>query len=115
MSSLTTEEPGWWRFEIAGGHKRLDEQGRWLVILRVEATSDREAAETHYATFYELVVDGTPYKPSCFDVVGGAQAPAPGQSSEALVGFELPAEPAGPLSLDLYASGIAGRIDMASG
>ncbi|MGH3012963.1 MAG: hypothetical protein ACRDMY_14160 [Gaiellaceae bacterium] len=43
------------------------------------------------------------------------QAPAPGQSSEALVGFELPAEPAGPLSLDLYASGIAGRIDVASG
>lgn len=108
--STDVGDPGW-HFEVWEGHER-EEDGRWQVVLRVDASQNTQASQFHYPNFYELVLEGVPYEPYCFDVVSGQDPLSPGAHSEALVGFDLPADTTGGFALDLDTGGEFGRIEL---
>jgi hypothetical protein len=59
---------------------------------------------THYWGFYKLAIDGLPFHPDCFHVTGGQATVALGETSEALVGFDVSVAPTngGTLLLDVW-------------
>ncbi len=75
--STDVGHPGW-HFAVTEGRQHEEDSGRWDVVLRIEASQDTEAAQWHYAAFYELAVDGDRYEPSCLAVVGGQNPLSPG-------------------------------------
>ena len=89
-------QPGW-NIRVVDGHQ-LEDSGRWDVVLSIEASQNTEASQTHYAAFYNLAVDGATHEPDCFL---GQNRLDPRQSSQALVGFDLPDELTGAFALDV--------------
>jgi hypothetical protein len=83
------------------------------VILTVRATN--ESTDTHYQVraFYELVVNGVQFQPTCFGVVAGNDPLGPNSTDVVLVGFEPTADPTiGPLALDLDVDGGRARLEL---
>ena len=111
--STDVGEPGW-HFTVVEGQQRED-AGLWDVVLTIEGSVDPDTAssQNHYASFYNLVVDGDSYEPHCFSVVDGPPLVDPSQSSTAVVGFYLPDEITDGFVLELDAIELGrGRIDL---
>jgi hypothetical protein len=114
LTGTTPEGAGpTWRFEVAGGGYQRLASGRWSVVIRTRATNLSKASQIHYP-FYSLAVDGQEVPLSCFSIVSGDVSVGPGESSEALVGFETTRQPAADFALDVDSSGERYRVDLAS-
>src|SRR6476620_6038272 len=70
------------------------EAGRWEVVLSTKYTNMTDDQQrTHHWGFYRLAIDGLPFHPDCFNVTRGQTTTEPGETSEALVGFDLSVAP----------------------
>jgi hypothetical protein len=93
------------RVEVIDAYYREGEGGQWDVVLSTKYTNMiDDQARTHYEGFYRLAIDGLPFHPYCFDVTSGQITTAPGETSEALVGFHVSVAPTngGTLRLDVW-------------
>jgi hypothetical protein len=93
------------RVEVIDGYYREGQGGRWDVVLSTKYTNMMDdQLRTHYWGFYKLAIDGLPFHPDCFNVTGGQTTAALGETSEALVGFDVSVVPTngGTLLLDVW-------------
>jgi hypothetical protein len=93
------------RLDLINGYYRKGEAGRWEVVLSTKYTNMTDDQQrTHYWGFYRLAIDGLPFHPDCFNVTGGQTTTAPGETSEALVGFDISVAPTndGTLLVDVW-------------
>jgi hypothetical protein len=90
---------------VIDGYYREGQGGRWDVVLSTKYTNMMDdQLRTHYWGFYKLAIDGLPFHPDCFNVTGGQTTAALGETSEALVGFDVSVVPTngGTLLLDVW-------------
>jgi hypothetical protein len=106
---------GEWSFEVAGGAQRPSSDG-WEVVLGVTATNGTGPELDHESTFYEFVMSGVEFDPTCFNLVAGNNPLKSGSSNDALVGFEVTRDPAdNRLALDVEMGGPPSRIELNPG
>jgi len=96
-SAATVSE---WTVDVLAGH-RSDADDPSEIVLRVSLANEADEARSYDRFIFEsLAVDALPHDADCFTYLGDDEVAA-GRRAEALVGFEVPAAPTGPLELDL--------------
>jgi hypothetical protein len=100
-----------WNVEVVDGHRSDTDEGS-EIVLRVSLANERGATGYYGDYFFpSLAVDGLPQSLGCFTFLGDEQV-APGRRGEALVGFVVPAEPSGPLELDVRPADVVVTIPL---
>jgi hypothetical protein len=90
---------------------RADGAWEWQVGVDVGLNPESPNAPRHYWWFYKASVAGSRYDPTCLSLSG--QNPIqPGGSGRALIGFQLPNQPATDVFLLLQNAGSQGRIPL---
>jgi hypothetical protein len=81
-------------FAVTDARQRPSPPETWEVVLAVTATNEAGPDLDHEPWFYELVVDGVEFDPSCFDLLAGNNPLKAGSSNDVRVGFEVTRDPA---------------------
>jgi hypothetical protein len=98
-------------FVVTDARQRRSPPEAWEVVLSVTATNEAGPDLDHESWFYELVVDGVEFDPSCFDLMAGNNPLKSGSSNDVRVGFEVTRDPAiSRLELDVDPGGQPTRI-----
>ena len=102
-----------WRFEARGGY-RQSASDRWEVVVQAQMTNQTNGMSRppHDSDSYQLVANGASVDPSCL-VVHGKELVSPGADAEVLVGFKLPEQPTGAVSLEISDADQRFRVELA--
>ena len=97
---------------VVDGQYRVEDEGRWDVVVSAEFTNMTDGYQTQYWWIYALSMGGRSFEPDCFSVTGGHDPAYPGETSEVLVGFVTTVDPTkgGAFLIDWV--GVRGRIDL---